>query len=450
MRRGTKRRILIALLLVLAIGLGMGSGVLAVSLLGGETPFQKNAPVSQSASASLPQSGSVAASQVSPPVMTDYTPVPLPEEMRAMWISFIELKQMDFSSAQAFEASIGPVFANCKQMGINTVIVSVRPFGDALYPSAYYPFSHIMTETQGQDPGFDPLDILVQAAHSQQLRLEAWVNPYRIQHPTNGPAQLSADNPASQNPALARSINGEMWYEPSNPQVEQLVVDGVAEILQNYPVDGIHFDDYFYPTGIDESFDAEGYAADSRGLSLADWRRDNVNRMVTRVYQTVKSISPQASFGISMQGNNENNYTTMYADVKKWMANAGFVDYVMPQLYWGFHYLTQSGRDSYAFNNITAEWAFYPRIDSVRLFAGLGAYRIGLYQGEEPRKEFGDGGNNPQDEWQSGHNLADMVTQLRTVDGFSGFALFRYEYLFQPEDPLSTSEREALTALLQA
>lgn len=464
MMQRSRRNIVFAVLLLAALFLGLGTGGVFALSMGQKLPWQRGGGAGLASSlapaASLPgTTGQAPAPAAIVPV--DYTPIPPPAEMRAMWFSFLEWRTLfeDISAAvqggsaqtaeQLFTEGIAQMFGNCKAMGLNTVITVVRPFGDALYSSQLFPWSHLMTGTQGQDPGFDPLAIMAELAHQNGLRIEAWVNPYRVQHPTNGPAALSADNPAVRSPALAKQINGEVWYDPALPEVAQLVVDGVLEILQSYPVDGIHFDDYFYPADIDEGFDAESFAQYGEGMALADFRRDNTSRLVQKVYQAVKAKSPGATFGVSVQGNTENNYTTMFADVKKWMANDGYVDYVIPQLYWGFNYRTQSGRDSYAFGNISAEWAFYPRADSVRLYGGLGAYRIGKADAAGgARTELGDGGSNDQAEWESGHNLADMVLHLRTQSAFTGFALFRYAYLFQGEDALSTSERTALTSAM--
>ena len=380
-----------------------------------------------------------------------YNAIPLPDEMRAMWISYLEWQHVDFSSEASAQKDIATMFENSKNMGINTVIVHVRPFSDAFYRSELFPFSHFMGGSQGHDPGFDPLVIMIEEAHKRGLRVEAWLNPYRVDNNKVGLGTLSADNPARQHPDWVMKVAGGLWYDPGLPQVRDLVRDGVLEIVENYQVDGIHFDDYFYPDvdAWENSFDADTFARYGGNMSLSDWRRANVDKLVSAVYEGIKAINPSVSFGISPQGNNENNYSRQYCDIKKWMATPGFVDYVMPQLYWGFAYRTPSGNNQYAFKNVAAEWAGYPRVDSVRLYAGLGAYRLGVAQGGGGRSGFGDGGSNSQAEWESGHNLADMVVALRAQDGFSGFALFRYDSLFQGDDALSKNERAALSKALQ-
>ena len=432
---------------------GMVVGILAVAaIITAVISSRGNTPVAPGSGSSLPGNTSAPPTQSgtdSAPIITTnpYAAIPLPEEMRAMWISFFEWEQADLSSEESMRAWAASSFDNCKNMGLNTVIVVVRPFGDAFYKSDIFPWSHYLTGTQGQDPGYDPLAILIEEAHARGLRLEAWLNPYRIKSSSLGPAELAANNPALLNPEMVRDVGGNLWYDPGLPEVRQMVASGIQEIVERYDVDGIHLDDYFYPeftpeqkeASLDKLFDAKTFVEYGSGYVLADWRRNNVNTLVADIYQRVKKANPSASFGISPQGNNENNYAMQYSDVKYWMANPGYVDYVMPQLYWGFNYQTKSGRDTYAFANVCTEWATYQRIETVRLFAGLGAYRIGV----------GDGSSADQSEWSSGHNLADMVTHLRTVEGFSGFALFRYEFLFSSPEELNQQEQAALTGLLQ-
>lgn len=233
-----------------------------------------------------------------------------PVAYRAMWVSYLEWPMFDTSGAQGFAASVGSLLDNCAALGLNTVIVQVRPFGDAVYPSAVYPWSHLVTGVQGQDPGYDPLAIFVEQAHARGLAIEAWVNPYRVRlNDTMPPGELAADNPALLHEGWALEANGGLYYDPALPEVQDMVVQGVTEIVQNYDVDGIQFDDYFYPT-TDEAFDTESYARYGGGQDLAEWRRANVNTLVQKVYAAVKAVKPEAVFGISPQGNNDNNYSS--------------------------------------------------------------------------------------------------------------------------------------------
>jgi len=352
------------------------------------------------------------------------------DQLRAMWISYLEFQSVDFGSRNAFVNQMTKMFADCADMGLNTVIVQVRPFGDALYNSSVYPTSHLVSGTQGDSLAFDPLEEMVNIAHSKGLRIEAWVNPYRVKLHGKLPAALAASNPAN-DASLVFNVDGGVYYNPCLAQVQDMVVDGIAEIVENYDVDGIHLDDYFYPS-TDMSLDADYYAASGSSLSQADWRRENVNTLVRKIYAKVKNIDGSVTFGISPQGNNDNNYNVQYSDVCLWMANEGYVDYVMPQLYWGFGYLTASGRDTYQFVNLSDSWAAYPRHSSVKLHIGLGAYRIGA----------GDGGANDQSEWASGYNLMRQINALNANSGISGFALYRYDNLFKNGEYASLAQSE--------
>lgn len=344
--------------------------------------------------------------------------------LKGMWISYLEFQNVDFSSKEAFCRQMTEIFQNCKNMGLNTVIVHARAFGDAFYPSKIYPYSHIITGVQGGDPGFDPLAEMVEIAHRQGLRFEAWVNPYRVKLNSNVPGDLRANNPGNDESLLISGNDG-VYYNPALPRVQTMVAEGVREIVENYPVDGIHFDDYFYP---DTSLEADSRQYDEylnttvhrQPLSQEEWRRENVNSLIRQVYARIKEIDSDVVFGISPQGNNDNNYYIQYSDVGLWLSEEGYVDYIMPQLYWGFDYRTKSGSDRYAFENILSEWANMPRLDRVQLYIGLGAYRIGA----------GDGGSNRQDEWNSGENLSRMAGSIKANPLSDGYALYRYDCLF--------------------
>ena len=388
---------------------------------------------------SAPLPGSSADVQPSPAASAK----PAGEEYRAVWISYLEWQSADFSSEAAFRAQMGGWFDQYTAMGLNTVLAQVRPFGDALYPSAIFPWSSVCTGTQGRDPGFDPLAVLVEEAHARGLRLEAWLNPYRLALNDTVPGAFSADSLAAAHPEWVKQAAGGQYLDPSRSDVRDCIAAGVQEILDGYAVDGIHLDDYFYPT-TDEAFDAAEYAAADTDLSLEDWRRGNVNALVRQLYQLVHAGGRTAGavpLGISPQGNNDNNYAQQYSDAALWLSTPGYIDYAMPQVYWGYGYTTGSGSTRFAFENITAEWLALPRAEGVALYFGLGAYRIG----------DGDGGNydHAQDQWQTGHNLADMVTTLRGA-GADGFGLYRSDFLLRSAawPQLAQAECAALTEVL--
>ncbi len=361
-------------------------------------------------------------------------------EWRAVWVSYLEWAAMDFSSADSFRAGCVQMLENCAGLGLNTVLAQVRPFGDALYKSQLFPWSHLCTGVQGQDPGFDPLDILLQEAHGRGLSVEAWLNPYRLRSSAAMPPNLAENNLANTHPEWVCAVGDGLYLNPAEPAAADYVVQGVAELLQNYAVDGIHFDDYFYPT-TEESIDAAQFAA-SGAADLAAWRRQNVTALVKKVHDTVKTADPTLRFGISPQGNPDNDLNSQYSDVTAWLAAGGeeqVVDYLCPQIYWGYGYTLQSGSTRFAFENIVPAWLAYPRAEGVALYFGLGAYRVGA----------GDGGANPDSVsgWSTGDVLARQVQDLRGQNA-GGWALYRYGSLFGTGAPeQAAAECAALRAV---
>ena len=360
-------------------------------------------------------------------------------EYRAMWVSYLEWESFDFSSEAAFAADADEMMQNCVDMGLNVVIAQVRPFADALYPSELFPWSHLCTGVQGQDPGFDPLDTLIAEAHSRGLSLEGWINPYRLRGSASQPAQLCPASLASTHPEWVVTVADGVYLNPAIPEAAAYVVDGVAELVSRYAVDGVHFDDYFYPT-TDPSIDAAQFAA-SGAQDLEAWRRQNVTALVKAAHDAVKAQDPTLRFGVSPQGNPDNDVHQQYSDVYSWLAAEGedaVVDYLCPQLYWGYGYTLSGGSERFAYPNILAEWLAMPR-GSAALYIGLGAYRIG----------DGDGGANPDStaQWSTGQALARQVAELR-AQGAGGYALYRYGSLFANSawPQLAQAECQALQA----
>ena len=346
---------------------------------------------------------------------------------------------MDFSSETAFRAGAAQLLDDCAALGLNTVLAQVRPFGDALYRSALYPWSHLCTGVQGQDPGFDPLDVLITEAHSRGLSLEAWVNPYRLRSSAAMPPNLAQNNLANTHPEWVCTVGDGLYLNPALPEAAAYVVQGVAELVQNYAVDGVHFDDYFYPT-TDPALDAAQFHAGGAG-DLGAWRRQNVTSLVKAAHDAVKAADPTLRFGVSPQGNMDNDFNEQYSDIYTWLSAEGgdaVVDYLCPQVYWGYGYQLKSGSTRFAFENIVPAWLSLPRASGTALYFGLGAYRVGT----------GDGGANADStaQWCTGEALARQVDDLR-AQGAQGWALYRYGSLFGSAAPAQApAECAALAA----
>lgn len=380
--------------------------------------------------AALPRRGETAPAATTAPTATAEPTAAAP--YRAVWVSYLEWQQVDFSATETFSDDIAVILDNIRNLGATVVLAQVRPFGDALYPSSYYPFSHLCTGQQGRDPGYDPLALLVQAAHDRGLALEAWVNPYRIQAGLT-PALCDA-SPAKLHPDWVKYTDTGAYLDPANTAVRQYIADAVGELCANYDVDGIHFDDYFYPT-TDPAFDAADYAASGTALTQDDWRRENVNALVELCHATARRYGVR--FGVAPVGDPEQNYALQYSDAARWLRQ-GTVDYLMPQLYWGQEYV-KDGDTSHSLARLAGAWAALPRAAGVRLYAGLGAYRIGA----------GDG-SDAGSEWVSGRALADQLNLLDRL-GVQGAGLYRYASLFDASDyaGLAAAEVDAVRQVWQ-
>lgn len=380
--------------------------------------------------AALPRRGETAPAATPAPTATAEPTAAAP--YRAVWVSYLEWQQVDFSTPETFSGDIAVILDNIRNLGATVVLAQVRPFGDALYPSSYYPFSHLCTGQQGRDPGYDPLALLVQAAHDRGLALEAWVNPYRIQAGLT-PALCDA-SPAKLHPDWVKYTDTGAYLDPANTAVRQYIADAVGELCANYDVDGIHFDDYFYPT-TDPAFDAADYAASGTALAQDDWRRENVNALVELCHATARRYGVR--FGVAPVGDPEQNYALQYSDAARWLRQ-GTVDYLMPQLYWGQEYV-KDGDTSHSLARLAGAWAALPRAAGVRLYAGLGAYRIGA----------GDG-SDAGSEWVSGRALADQLNLLDRL-GVQGAGLYRYASLFDASDyaGLAAAEVDAVRQVWQ-
>lgn len=316
-----------------------------------------------------------------------YAAQPAKDDMHGVWVASVH--NIDFPSEQGMtadqlKAEADTELDNIAAMGLNTVFLQVRSSADALYPSELFPWSRYVSGTAGQAPNgsFDVLGYWVTAAHERGLQLHAWINPYRIT--IDGEDEWNAipdSSPAKQHPEWVVKYNDNYYFNPGIPAVQQLVVDGAAEIVKNYDVDGIHLDDYFYP-GTDFADEAtyERYGQDfSR---IGDWRRDNVNTLIAALDETLHTLDKNLSFGVSPAGIWENksanskgsntqgqsSFSELYCDSLQWI-NAGTVDYICPQLYWSI------GFEPADFQTLVKWWQKAVSTSDVALYIGIGAYR---------------------------------------------------------------------------
>lgn len=345
-----------------------------------------------------------------------------PDEMRAVWVPYMTLNMAgtDYSE-QAFHEKFDNIIRVAKECGLNTLIVQVRPYGDALYPSEYFPWSHLLTGEQGKDPGYDPLAYMVEAAHREGMQIHAWLNPLRIQlgdtpavlAETNPYRQYREDDDASNDDWVLDWEDGK-YLNPAVPQVRERIIRGVEEIVENYPVDGIHFDDYFYPTTSGD-FDTASYEAYCNGieegsepLTLLEWRTSNINTLISGVYSAIKAKNPEVEFGISPQGNVTND-ENMGADVRTWGSRKGYVDYLCPQVYVNFEH------PLLPYNVMADTWRELVSCEDVKLYYGLAVYKAGSDADEGT--------------WKNGGDILKREVEYSREKGCDGFMLYAWEHL---------------------
>ena len=265
-----------------------------------------------------------------------------------------------------------------KSLGINAVFFQVRGMADAFYKSSYEPWSRYITGTLGKDPGYDILGFLIDEAHKRDMEFHAWINPYRVSTTSYFSEGLNTMIPEK----MVKKYEGIWVYNPALPEVRQRIADIVREIISKYDVDGIHMDDYFYPSsglgssGLDDSAEYSKYG--SGYSSIEDFRRGNIYEMVKLVKQTILSTKPEVAFTIGPQGNYNNNYNSQYIDIPK-VCQDKLIDAVIPQLYWS----TTASKDYYT---PRLEW-FSQNISSVPFLVG---HTLSGFAGDKP--EWSDAG----------------------------------------------------------
>ncbi len=378
-------------------------------------------------------------------LLTPGTPGSTPsseDELRGVWISYLELGFQGLDQ-EAAAARLASMFDQIRSFGLNTVFFQIRPFADALYPTELFPYSHLLTGEQGKDPGYDLLQLAVTAAHERGLALHAWINPYRIQLNTGEalvPEALDTDGPYakwSEAGWVVQTGTGQ-YLNPGIAEVRELIAQGAAEVVSRYGVDGVQFDDYFYPDDFGDSDQAQydAYAAAGGTLSRDDWRREQVNALLKAVYAAVKNASSTAVFGVSPAADIEKNYTNKYADVAKWGSEPGYVDYLMPQDYFGFE------NAKMPFEAVAEEWSRLVTAPQVKFYLGLAAYKTG-----EEDVYAGTG----KTEWQTHDDILKRQVEFsRQLANCSGFSIYSYSSLFG-ENPSAVrqAERNNLSSLLK-
>lgn len=359
-------------------------------------------------------------------------------EFRSAWVSTvwnIDFKQTS-GSASAFKTEYTRVLNAFDSMNMNAVTFQVRPRGDAFYPSSLgNPWSKNLTGTQGKAPesGFDPLEYMVSETHKKGMEYHAWFNPYRVTESGGSGktkaqilATLSSDNFARKNPDLVMLYDGHLYLNPGEPKVQEHIVNTIMEVVDNYDIDALQFDDYFYPYGSSfktSNLDKATYDKYKGSFTSIDaWRRNNVDTLIKTLHERIKASKPNVKLGISPfgvwrnkskdslgsnTGNTLMSYDDIFADTRKWVKE-GWIDYVTPQIYWSINH------DKAPYKVLVDWWADVVKGTNCQLYIGHAVYKHNA--GEATGSEAAD--------WKKTTEIPNQITYLRNNDNVHGSTFF--------------------------
>lgn len=309
--------------------------------------------------------------------------------LKGVWVSTVY--NLDWPSSASYgnqakqQQEYVKLLDELQEMGMNAVIVQVRPSADALYPSSLVPWSKFLTGTQGKNPGYDPLAFMIKETHKRGMQFHAWFNPFRA-HTDAKTDQLDADHVVKKHPEWIVNASNKLYINPGIPQARSQIIAEIMEVVNGYDIDGVHLDDYFYPSNGVFPDDAAFKAYNSKKFATkAEWRRDNINQFVQQLDQSIHSAKPDVQFGISPFGVWRNKavdqtgsdtkagvtaYDNMHADVRTWIQQ-GWLDYVTPQIYWSLSFTPAQ------YDKLVAWWSSEVRGTDVKLYIGHSPYKLG-------------------------------------------------------------------------
>ena len=393
-------------------------------------------------------------------MVTPLTPVtkqPLPSQpeqqhqpVRGVWLATVSrldwppVSSVNLSNAEnrvkQQQNALTQKLDKLKSLGINTVFFQVKPDGTALWSSRILPWSDMLTGKIGEDPGYDPLQFMLDEAHKRGMKVHAWFNPYRVSVNTKPSTVTELNRTLTLHPASVfvlhrdwiRTASDRFVLDPGIPEARGWITSIVAEVVARYPVDGVQFDDYFYAETPGSTLnDSQTYKRYGQGFaSKADWRRHNTQTLIEQVSHTIKQLNPNVEFGVSPAGVWRNlshdpagsdtrgaaAYDEAYADTRRWVQQ-GLLDYIAPQLYWPF------SRQAARYDVLAKWWAEVVKPTNTRLYIGIALYKVG-----EPSK------NEP--DWTIKGGVPELKNQIdlnESVPQINGTILFRENYLNQPQ-----------------
>lgn len=362
------------------------------------------------------------------------------KDMKAIWLSQFDLvsvytdgnKQRDKDD---YKKLISSVLSNIYNLGFNTVIVQVRPYADSFFPSEIFPPSRYVTADYAYDFEYDPIKILVEEAKKYALSVHAWINPLRcmkideIELIDNKYTIKQWYLNDEYNGKFIVKVNDRFYLNPAYSETRKLICDGVDEMIKNYSFDGIHMDDYFYPT-TDKSFDFSSYKEyneNENTITLKQFRYNCLNELISSIYSTVKQNDHDILFGISPDANIETTTEKSYADVYTWCENEGYIDYICPQVYYGFEHQT------HPFDKIADMWSNIIKTDSVKLVMGLT-----LGKAYTKIDQWAGSGKN---EWKNNTDiLKKSLLYTKEINNCKGISIFSYQYFYDAKTNIIVNE----------
>jgi hypothetical protein len=337
------------------------------------------------------------------------------EEDRYVFISYIDYSYLKGKDENILKEEINKMVLNIKENNFNGIILQVRAFSDAIYYSKIFSPSLHIVNNENDKLKLDMLDYFIKLSHENNIKLIAWINPYRIRS-NNDISSISGNNIVNKylNTSSVEIKNG-IYFNPAKDEVLDLIIKGVLEIVKNYDVDGILYDDYFYPSKTCDLNDYKLYKLNGGLKSLEDFRRDNINKLIRKTYEKIKEVNSDVLFGISPSGNMNNNYNAEYLDINYLIENK-IVDFIMPQIYYGFD------NTNLPFVNTVNSWSNLVKDTNIKFYVALALYKSGL------EDKYAKTGIN---EWINNNDIiSKQIIVSRNTYNYEGFSIFRYDYLF--------------------
>ena len=347
-------------------------------------------------------------------------------ELRGVFISYMELNTyIKDKTKEETQKNIDTIIKNIKKNNLNTIILQVRSHDDAIYKSSFFKTSDSILLKDNK--AYDVLDYFINKCESVNIDLFLWINPYRI---TSKDKEIKNEEFAYNyiNTDVIKKVDGIYYYNPASDVTINHVIDGIKELIKNYKFKGILFDDYFYPSDDIDEKEYKEYLKNNKTINLKEYHLSIINNFIKKVHEEVKKLDEDILFGISPDGNIENNYNKNYADVKLWCSELDYIDFIMPQLYYGFN------NENKPFKRTAEDWSKIVTNKNIKLYFALAFYKVGTID------NYAGSGSN---EWLENDDIIKkQIIISRNINNYEGFSLFRYDNLFNKELFTKTTDKE--------